>query len=111
MAEESAEQFYPLTAREALLAIRMKVAEFPVSSDFLSHIDHIAAEGLGRRAMGDFTLTDQLADRLAEAHEVLQKLVDTAPESPEQRDLVGSAAEALSLPPDLEAMVERRIGG
>jgi hypothetical protein len=113
MSEERTERFYPLSAREALLAVRFDIAGLHVDSDLdaaIEKIDRQAADGLGLLgARPDFELTDQLADRLAEAHEVLRKLVDMAPEGPEERDLVGSAAEALALPPDLEAMIERRI--
>lgn len=73
-------------------------------------IDELARVGLEETGRNDFHTIDQLADRLAEAHEVLQKLVDIAPEGPEERSLVDSAAEVLALPPDLEAMVERRLG-
>jgi hypothetical protein len=95
-----------------LLAINVELAEFQDASRWarLERIETIAKAGLDRTSPPNFELTDQLADRLAEAHEVLRKLVDMAPEGPEERDLVDSAAEALALPPDLEAMVERRIG-
>jgi hypothetical protein len=91
--------FEPLTAREALLEIRRQTRGW----DTLEGIDKIAQAGLDQSAPPNFELTDQLADRLAEAHFVLREA---------KRDQISWSAidEVLALPPDLEAMVERRIG-
>lgn len=104
--------FRPLTAREALLAVRAELNDFEDASRWsrLGRIEDIVKAGLDREGIENFELTDQLADRLAEAHAVLRIVVDRAPEGQEDRDLHDRAAEALALPPDLEAMVERRIG-
>jgi hypothetical protein len=103
-------RFRPTTAREALLAIRFEHAGLHSDSEpwlALERIDGMARDGLERRGPPDFELTDQLADRLAEAHELLRKIRHGhyEPES-----LSGELAGVLALPPDLEAMVERRIG-
>lgn len=96
----------PLTAREALLEIR----RFLASGDLLSvangaALDEIAKAGLDRTETVNFELSDLLADRLAEAHERLREAVD-----PEGHLHLDQVREALALPPDLEAMIERRIG-
>lgn len=94
--------FEPMTAREALLEIRRQIAGYETMED----IDALCVVGLDRTAPPDFELTDHLADRLAEAHEVLRVFATRRNGERENRRV----AEALALPPDLEAMVERRIG-
>lgn len=98
--------FKPMTAREALLEIRRRIARFPGRRFELDGLDEVARLGLDNSATPDFELTDQLADRLAKAIKALREMpgweVDEA-----TSNLV---AEALTLPPDIEAMVERRIG-
>jgi hypothetical protein len=108
----------PYTAREALLAI---LAESEEVDDSLAraNAEELARQGLDRTAPENFELTDQLADRLAEAHRVLLEIQGRYPTSrqdkPAVREFVDdklkfSIDAALALPPDLEAMVERRIG-
>lgn len=101
----------PQTPREALLMIRLRVAKrhiapVTVSSD----VDEIAGEGL-RPSPGSYELTDLLADRLAEAHRLLRPIAD----NDDITMLIGrdtniEILETLALPPDIEEMVERRIG-
>lgn len=97
--------FYPRTAREALLEIRRLAAGMtkPIAT---TAFDEVAAEGLARTAPENYELTDQLADRLAEAHKVLAELRDGGADIAR---LSGEIDEALALPPDLEAMIERRM--
>lgn len=97
--------FRARSPREALLEIRRLAAtiETPVS---YAAIDEVALDGLSARGMENFELSDQLADRLAEAHGILRDLRrdgDTASIP------VGRLEEALALPPDIEAMIDRRI--
>lgn len=92
----------PLTAREALLEIRRRLASQPVPA--LMEIDSLALAGLDRGGMENFELSDQLADRLAEAHKLLREFSGGADDAFDQIEGV------LALPPDLETMVERRIG-
>lgn len=91
-----------MTAREALLEIRRRLASSPVPA--LAEVDEIAVAGLNGSGADNFELTDQLADRLAEAHRLLRQL------DRDGKIEHGEVLEALALPPDLEAMVERRIG-
>lgn len=100
----------PLTAREALLEIRRIYAKGRITDDMLvtlKHVDAVAEAGLSRTAPSNFVI-DQLADRLAEAHAELRRIKrDGFPNGPrDARHIDG----ILALPPDLEAMVERRIG-
>lgn len=98
----------PQTAREALLEIRRLAATIdPAKLVSLEAFDEVAREGLERRSPIDFELSDQLADRLAEAHKVLRELRDGGADIAR---LSGEIDEAIVLPPDLEAMIERRIG-
>lgn len=109
MAED---QVHPLTAREALWAIRHDIAQGNYKI-YLGGIDRMAAEGLDLRTIGvgNFELTDDLADRLAEAHKVLGDVRNALiPNGEVGEDLLQRMNEALALPPDIEAMVERRIG-
>lgn len=102
----------PLTAREALFLIRLELAQPVLDSEFAQRLDRIATQGLDMSAPQNFELSDQLADRLAEAHAVLKRLEGKdvkLPSVSEGLDLRGSIAEALALPPDLEAMVDRRL--
>ena len=106
-------RFEPLTAREALLAIRYLVARQHTESDFeadCDKIDLLAIAGLDRQEPPNFELTDQLADRLAKAHKLLRGLQDAALQPGSDAELIAQIPAALALPPDLEAMVERRIG-
>lgn len=96
---------YPLrvfTAREALLEIRRRIllVQKRVSCEDL---EDVAKEGLDCSAPENYETIDRLADRLAEAHEVLRKFHNFEAE-------VDGLQEALALPPDLEAMIERRLG-
>lgn len=104
----------PQTAREALFEIRRHAAEVHVDtdpSDFACEVDRVALEGLDRREPINFELSDSLADRLAEAHAILRGLRQQNIGAFSQGvDLNGKIDEALSLPPDLETVVERRIG-
>lgn len=101
--------FRPLTAREALLEIR-RLAEPPISRgplkmETIRAIDAAASAGLDCTGLENFETADQLADRLAEAHKVLREVPKDW-----RRSRMGEVEGALALPPDLEAMVERRIG-
>jgi hypothetical protein len=98
----------PMTAREALLEIRRFLASGDLTANANgSALDQIAKGGLSRTAPPNFELSDQLADRLAEAHKILRELR----EGGDVAKLSGEIDGALALPPDLEAMVERRLGG
>lgn len=106
----------PLTAREALLELR-RILSRTLPSDFglaLRHLDNVAKAGLDRSEPPNFELTDQLADRLAEAHAVLRDLIDNGTGVRRKpgwtEEVERKVAHALILPPDLETMVERRIG-
>jgi hypothetical protein len=100
----------PLTAREALWLIRYELAQPILDSETSQRLDRIAAQGLDMSAPQNFELSDQLADRLAEAHGLLARIERVELLSPSQGlDLRGEIRGALALPPDLEAMVERRI--
>lgn len=104
---------HPLTAREALLLIRLNIAQLPVrhgltrAERLAEDIDQIAELGLSRTDPINFELSDHLADRLGEAHQILRDL--RAPLSADG-NMTDRLNAALALPPDLEAMVERRIG-
>lgn len=104
----------PQTAREALFEVRRRAAEVHVdtdASDFACEVDKVALEGLDRREPINFELTDELADRLAEAHAILRGLRQQNIGAFSQGvDLNGKIDEALALNPGLETMVERRIG-
>lgn len=102
-----AEAREPMTAREALFAILCETKGHSVS--FEERIASLAEAGLDRREPPNFELTDQLADRLAQAHKLLRELREDAADEGIAK-LSGEIDEALVLPPDLEAMVERRIG-
>lgn len=98
----------PVTAREALLQIRAIVSRCGQLSgrSILNDIDNVAAAGLDLSAPANFELTDTIADYFAAAIEVLRKLRE-----PEHESLLSEIDQVLALPPDLEAMVERRVGG
>lgn len=102
----------PLTAREALLLIRWKIAQADLNSagQHAIVLDQIAEQGLSRTEPVNFELSDQLADRLAEAHNVLRAIRDLIEGDPSCERTLGEINGVLALPPDLEAMVERRIG-
>lgn len=98
------------TPREALLEIRRMVATLdPARVVSLHGIDEVAMDGLSSSGVANFILADQLADRLAEAHKLLRDLLAHNEMGP-WVEISGEIREALALPPDLEAMVERRIG-
>jgi hypothetical protein len=59
----------------------------------------------GLQPSATFELTDELADRLAVAHRLLREIR----EGTELAVIAGEIEDALALPPDLEAMVERRL--
>lgn len=106
----------PQTAREALLEIRRLAATIaPSQLVSFEAFDEVAREGLERSGPVNFELSDQLADRLAEAHSLLGEMRNSVtfqsiePGSPAE-SLFERMNRALSLPPDLESMVERRIG-
>jgi len=100
----------PVTAREALLQIQSIVAmKRPLGRDAdLVEINNVARAGLDLSAPTNFELIDTIADYFAAAIEVLRKLRE--PE-PEHESLLSEIDGVLALPPDLEAMVERRVGG
>lgn len=108
--------FQPQTAREALFEIRRRFAAGTICDDMLgllNDIDRIAELGLARTEPFNFELNDRLGDKLAEAHKLLrrierQMLHGQGGEKGEPL-LSEALAEVLSLPPDLEAVVERRI--
>jgi hypothetical protein len=100
----------PFTAREALWLIRHELTQPVFDSEAAQRLDQIAAEGLDLSSPQNFELSDQLADRLAEAHGLLAQLQNVELPSPAQGlTLRSEIAGVLALPPDLEAMVERRI--
>lgn len=100
--------FEPVSPREALLAIkfaRLGQEDLTADPDF-DLIVAYADAGLSRRSPANFELSDQLADRLAKALKVLSEVR----ESGDVAALSGDINECLVLPPDIEAMVERRVG-
>lgn len=102
-------EFDPVSPREALLEIRRLYAAAGISDDLLGllgRIDVTAQAGLNRRAPQNFELNDELGDRLAKALKVLSELRENG----DVAALSGEIDEALVLPPDIEAMVERRVG-
>ncbi|MGH2940333.1 MAG: hypothetical protein ACRDPE_19680, partial [Solirubrobacterales bacterium] len=101
--------FVPQTAREALLEVKRLTLLDPEPSRYVSWIDVVADQGLTRTEPYNFELSDQLADRLAEAHRLLQELLDVATSHTNDAEIIAKIPGVLSLPPDLEAMVERRM--
>jgi hypothetical protein len=111
----------PQTAREALYEVRRRCELMRGSDDIrylhtsdaevaLTHlraINAVAKAGLDRTEPINFELSDQLADRLAEAHQLLSEIRGS--DSVAIRGWWGKIDEALSLPPDLETIVERRV--
>jgi hypothetical protein len=93
------------TPREGLLTILAELnggmTEPP--ANVMQRIREHAAEGLTGRE--DYRTTDALADRLAEA----TKLLSEVREGTELAVLSGDIDQALSFPPDLEMMIERRM--
>lgn len=118
MAEEQGEYtFVPHTPREALLAIRAECRGIHSDSDPFevgTHVDRLAEDGLRPSGPATYELTDQLAERLAEAHHILLGLKegyeDAAAEGVDffSEEVKAKFAQALALPPDLEAMIELR---
>lgn len=104
-------RFQPLTAREALIEIRLQLAKPIPDGETRNRIERLCKVGLGLNGMENFTLSDRLADRLAEAHDILAALQAQNVGSISQgMDLRSKIAETLALPPDLEGMIERRKG-
>lgn len=99
--------FRPVTAREALLEIR-RIAETGPDSIETGMIGEVAQAGLDQTGMGNFELTDRLADYFGAAIEVLRR-VDKEGFS-DNADLEDRVTVAMALPPDIEEMVERRVG-
>ena len=105
--------FEPLTPREALLEIRRQATLISLDTveavaRFQDEVSRLADAGLDYpNIRGGYELSDQLADRLAQAH----KLLGEIQEGTEYAVISGEIAEALALPPDLEAMIERRQTG
>jgi hypothetical protein len=94
-----------LTAREALFAIK-GAAKQPNVGAAIEEVRELADEGLRRTGIVNFELSDQLADRFAAAYKLLRELR----EGGDVATLSGEIDEALALPPDIEAMVDRRTG-
>jgi hypothetical protein len=94
--------FDPKTPREALLVIREMTRRGGNITFLNDEIRTVAEAGLQGRA--DVELSDALADRLARAHQLLGSIRNGG----DLAVLSGDIDEALCLPPDLEAMVERR---
>lgn len=103
--------FYPQTAREALLEIRRILGgdKTPTLHD-LARVESIASLGLKQTGPGNFEFGDREADALGDAHHVLRAVAALEPDSPLPIEVRNGARSALTLPPDLEAVVERRIG-
>ncbi len=105
--------FHPHTPREALLAIRHRILQGGDEGGKIGEIDKLAQNGLRTDLMrGGYELTDQLADRLADAHHILGEISSEAAVkhgrvSGRTRERIG---EALALPPDIESMMEHRAG-
>jgi hypothetical protein len=100
--------FHPQTAREALFEIRRLYAAGSITDDLLKllkQIDETAELGLERREPINFELGDDLGDCLAEAHKVLREVASHGTGLIARR-----ADEVLVLPPQIEVVVERRIG-
>lgn len=116
MARATVVEIRPRTAREALFEIRRVIAaKSPVASqvadEVIRNLDAMAVDGLASRGIENFELSDQLADRLAEAHKVLREFQEVGRTGPRDYSAVAEqVAEVLALPPDLEEMVNRRIG-
>lgn len=93
----------PRTPREGLLLIRSEANRGP------ARILEIVEEALSERyyARSDYELHDQLADRLAEAHRVLQGVSEIVTQE-WPTELVNELLQALLLPPEIEAMVDLR---
>jgi hypothetical protein len=106
---DRAPRLEPQTAREALLEIRRVAAEVHLDTDagdLGCQVDRVALEGLHKGGPINFEWPDQLADRLAPALKILSELragTDVA-------TLSGEIDEVLTLPPDIETVVERRVG-
>jgi hypothetical protein len=104
----------PRTAREALLEIRRLCALELTDAASLVALDEVARDGLACDGLADFELTDRLADRLAEAHDLLrgrlEGIEDAEAEGRFSPQFMAKLRGALALPPDLEVMVERRRG-
>jgi hypothetical protein len=109
-------KFVPQTAREALLEIKRIAQTDPDPTHRVSWIDVVADQGLTRTEPYNFELGDHLADRLAEAHRLLVGILGqdeiggmVVHQNGQVVTLAGAIREVLSLPPDLETMVERRM--
>lgn len=105
----------PLTAREALLLILHVLDNQVASGGLRPRVRSVAEQGLKRDEPPNFELTDELADRLAEAHKVLRGLVDGHDQARPGRSFLtdqfaNELRGVLMLPSSLKAMVDRRIG-
>lgn len=99
--------FEPRTPREALLAIRAECRGIHVDSDPFevgTLVDRLAEDGLRPTRPDTFEYTDQLTERLARALHLLSQVRE---EAADVSVLSGEIDEALALPPDIEAAVER----
>lgn len=112
--QAEATRFRPKTAREALLELRRmgsSVAGFNGNNH--RRFCELVEDGLDCDGIENYELADQLADRLAEAHGILRGIRDAHDSARPERSMVSESlatkvGEALALPPDLEAMVDRR---
>ena len=108
MSEEATETYFePRTPREALLAIRTECRGIHSDSDPFevgTRVDRLAEDGLLPSRPDTFEYTDQLTKRLARALDLLTQVRD---EATDVSVLSGEIDEALALPPDIEAAVER----
>lgn len=101
----ASEPLRPQTAREALLELRGWARRQGAARNGCEYVAAIADAGLAQTGIANYEWSDQLADRLAEAHKLLREIR----EGTEMATLSGEIDQALALPPDLESMVERRI--
>lgn len=112
-------EFRPLTAREALLSIRIETGAATTTPPgrLLVNIAEFAEEGLNCWGMENFEQSDRLADSLAEAHGVLREIrnlikddtIESNPLTVRHPMLDVEIDGVLALPPDQEAMINRRI--
>jgi hypothetical protein len=99
----------PATAREALFQVRLELGQPILDSETCQRLDRICREGLDLSGMSNFELVDQVTDRYAKAYWLLERVQRADLSSiPDQADLRGEIGDALVLPPDIEAMMDRR---
>jgi len=106
--DQVADRLVPRTGREGLLILGLLIAEH----GSLELGDHLAdrfrktiEEGL---ADGNLEELDHLADRFAGLWQTLDRVRQEGFDPAHPGDLGGQVAAALGLPPDLQAMVDRR---